>query len=428
MSFNLLDSIKGLISDDIIGKIAVSLGESSNGVEKAISGAIPTVLTGLLHHASAEGGSQNILNMASDAHKSGIVNNTEGLIGSLTTSPIGNMASSLFGDKLSGITRMISGFSGINETSAASVLGMIAPVALGALGGHAAVNHLDSNGISNFLDSQKDSILQSVPQGLPLATTLGHHTLEDITGKFKNMISNMEGGIKSGSQKVVDTINETEKRTGGFSRYILPLILGLILIGLLYYFLKGCKGPSKVATSTDTVKAISTDTTKMNEKVDTITKPVSLKVKLPNGTELDAFKGGIEDRLVAFLGTDYKKLGADSLKKIWFDFDNLNFKTGSSELTPESQKQVDNIAAILKAFPTVKLKIGGYTDKTGSETENLKLSQSRAETVKADLEKSGIGKQITEASGYGSTFAKFLASASESLRVKDRHVSVSVRL
>ena len=86
---------------------------------------------------------------------------------------------------------------------------------------------------------------------------------------------------------------------------------------------------------------------------------VSIKVKLPNGTELDAYQNGIEDQLVTFLESDYTKLGEDSLKKIWFNFDNLNFKTGSAEITPESQHQIDNIAAILKAFPKSKDQSGG---------------------------------------------------------------------
>ena len=42
----------------------------------------------------------------------------------------------------------------------------------------------------------------------------------------------------------------------------------------------------------------------------------------------------------------------------WFDFDNINFETGSARLTAESQAQVKNIAAILNAYPKVVIKIG----------------------------------------------------------------------
>ena len=153
----------------------------------------------------------------------------------------------------------------------------------------------------------------------------------------------------------------------------------------------------------------------------------SLKVKLVDGTEIDAYRGGIEEKLVMFLNTDYKALGEDSLKQVWFDFDNLNFNTASAELTAASQKQVDNMTAILKAYPKATLKIGGYTDKVGDEANNKKLSHARANAVKDALTKAGVGAQITGAEGYGSSFAKFPATASEEDRVKDRRVSVSVR-
>ncbi len=111
----------------------------------------------------------------------------------------------------------------------------------------------------------------------------------------------------------------------------------------------------------------------------------SIKVKLPDGVELDAYRGGIEDKLVTFLNDPASQGGKD----VWFDFDNLNFQTGSAELTAESMKQVNNIAAILKAYPKLKIKIGGYTDKSGDASINKKLSQERADAILAALKNTG---------------------------------------
>ena len=113
-------------------------------------------------------------------------------------------------------------------------------------------------------------------------------------------------------------------------------------------------------------------------------------MKLPNGKELDTYKGGIEDQLVTFLSSDWKSLGADSLKKKWFDFDNLNFELGKSTIVPASEKQLDNISEILKAFPDAKNKIGGYTDASGNADANKKLSQDSADAAKAGLVKRGV--------------------------------------
>ncbi|MBX3254519.1 MAG: OmpA family protein [Chitinophagaceae bacterium] len=146
----------------------------------------------------------------------------------------------------------------------------------------------------------------------------------------------------------------------------------------------------------------------------------SLKVKLPDGTELDAYKGGIEDKLVAYLNSN-----EPISKEKWFDFDDLNFETGSAVISAASAKQVQNIAAILKAYPKVKIKIGGYTDNTGDSLSNVKLSQSRADAVTAKL-KETAATQLEAAEGYGP--AHFVApNDTEENKKKNRRISINVR-
>lgn len=149
------------------------------------------------------------------------------------------------------------------------------------------------------------------------------------------------------------------------------------------------------------------------------------EVSLPNGTKLQAFPGGIEDQLIGFIQSDdYKNGTADSLKERWFDFDDLNFKFGTTELVPESKRQLDNIVAILKAFPDVKIKIGGYTDKKGDDAANKRLSDGRAKAVKAALDKAGVGAQVPEAEGYGEERATVDENAGDEDRKIDRKTSV----
>ena len=195
----------------------------------------------------------------------------------------------------------------------------------------------------------------------------------------------------------------------------MPLLLALAGIALLWYFLKGCGDtkPVEPVVITDTV-------TKTNVIV--VTKE-PLKVTLPNGVVLDAYKGGIEDLLVAFLNDSTAQAGKDN----WFDFNDLNFTFGTAEIVPESKKQLNNIVEILKAYPKVKIKLGGYTDKVGDAAANKKLSQDRADAVMTALKESGVGAQVEGAEGYGSEFAKYPESAPEEDRLKDRRVSVSVR-
>jgi outer membrane protein OmpA-like peptidoglycan-associated protein len=201
----------------------------------------------------------------------------------------------------------------------------------------------------------------------------------------------------------------------------LPMVLWtIIILGLILFVIKGCNGAD--ISQTDAMdNSARTDNTIVAEVMPT---RESLKVKLPNSIELDAYKGGIEDQLVRFLNDPAGIPGKD----VWFDFDNLNFKIGSAEITEESMAQVQNIAAILKAYPKVKIKIGGYTDKTGDSLGNLKLSQERANAVTNALlaAKSNVS-QLVGAEGYGSRYAKVPKDASDDERKKDRRIAVGVR-
>lgn len=143
------------------------------------------------------------------------------------------------------------------------------------------------------------------------------------------------------------------------------------------------------------------------------------------GVALKGYKGGMEDTMLSFLKSGkYASSSDDVLKNVWYDFDHVNFKMGSTNQLESGAEQIDNLAKILKAYPDAKIKIGGYTDKTGSEETNVKISQARAEFIKAQLEKAGVGTQVVSAEGYGSKFAKVAADASDEERASDRKMSV----
>lgn len=145
-----------------------------------------------------------------------------------------------------------------------------------------------------------------------------------------------------------------------------------------------------------------------------------------NGEKLKVFAGGIEESLINFMNSDdYKNATTESLKDKWFNFDNITFEMGAADkITAESQVQLQNLAKILIANPTVKVKIGGYTDKKGDDAGNLTLSQKRADFIKSELTKLGVGAQITGAEGYGEKFATVDENATDDERAKDRKMAL----
>ena len=86
----------------------------------------------------------------------------------------------------------------------------------------------------------------------------------------------------------------------------------------------------------------------------------------------------------------------------------INFKTGSADLLPSSNKVLDKAVAVLTEFGDLKLQIEGHTDDVAMKAkpnakfqDNKALSQGRAESVKAYFVKKGIAEDRLIAIGFG---------------------------
>jgi len=79
----------------------------------------------------------------------------------------------------------------------------------------------------------------------------------------------------------------------------------------------------------------------------------------------------------------------------------VNFESGSAKLTPDSLAILDQVAVSLRDWPNVRVEIGGHTDSNGKESENMSLSQARAESVRDYLVSQGIDDSRLVAKGYG---------------------------
>ena len=81
--------------------------------------------------------------------------------------------------------------------------------------------------------------------------------------------------------------------------------------------------------------------------------------------------------------------------------DGITFATGSSELTPESEKMLLKVLNTLKVNKELKVEIRGYTDNVGKASSNLQLSQRRANSVRYWIVSKGIAPNRVAARGYG---------------------------
>jgi OmpA-OmpF porin, OOP family len=84
----------------------------------------------------------------------------------------------------------------------------------------------------------------------------------------------------------------------------------------------------------------------------------------------------------------------------------VTFASGSARLQPGSYVELDSIAKVLLANPSLRVEVGGHTDNAGSPADNQHLSTLRAEAVRNYLVAKGVPFQQVVARGYGATMPR----------------------
>lgn len=101
----------------------------------------------------------------------------------------------------------------------------------------------------------------------------------------------------------------------------------------------------------------------------------------------------------------------------------INFDIGKSTIKSESQKIVDELYAMLKNNPTLKIQIDGHTDNVGSAVSNKTLSEQRATNVKTALVNKGISADRIKTAGYGQD-KPVANNSTEDGKAKNRRVEI----
>lgn len=152
--------------------------------------------------------------------------------------------------------------------------------------------------------------------------------------------------------------------------------------------------------------------------------PTSLK--LPGGgTVTNVGLNSTESNLFRFLSNPQVQVDTVDLTQGWYNFDRVFFEAGKATLTPESISQLRNIATLLRAYPNVRIKLGGYTDDTGTYKVNKALSEARARTAWASLVEMGVSPSRLDARGYGPNYS-IASNATQEGRAMNRRLSVKV--
>ena len=414
---DLIGMLKEEVSKNSVNLIAQKTGESEERTQAGIFAAIPAVLAGIMKNGMS-GGAGFLKGLLPDqaAGLPGAVPEDEAEQGETLLERGKSMLANLFGADTDSVAGAVSAESGIDSQKSAGLLAMAVPVIMGAVKRLMSRNGWSFSDLLSKLFENKSDIEAALPANLSSAFGLASLSMPEGIGGLKTpeMSSTRvppvsiptSDSVLHGSDKDpavrAGKYEEPASSGTGFLKWLIPLIL----VALAAWWLLG-RQDDKAEQVTDT------ETVDMGEDASTIAGAVtgslneagdwvydlgeSMQRKLADGSELSIGQNSAENRLIGFIEDDSREVD----KTTWFSLDRLYFDTGKSTLKPESKAQLENIAAIMKAYPDVKLKLGGYTDNTGDAAVNKRLSSDRALNAMKELTRMGVPASRIEAEGYG---------------------------
>jgi len=462
MSVNILDLLKDQIGGQLAGNASKFLGESESGVSKALDGIFPSLLGSMVDQAGDDSMMSKLFDMAKGSNFDSL-GDIGGLFsggGSGASNAMnmgGTLLNLLMGNRTGAIIDLISKFAGLKGSTSSSLIKLAAPFLLRTIGKQITGGGLNLGGFKDLLLGQKSNVKAAMPSGLGSLGLFGGaaDAAGDAARGAADAGKKVVGGTVDAGKKVVGgaadlvggAADTTVKAGGSILKWLLPLLL---LLGVLGFFglRTGCdtidNAASKTADMTegavkgtagavgDVAKgaagAVGDAAGAVGDAAGDVAKGAAdmvggafASVNEAGKKALDAVKfagGSAGDQMMKYIDGGFKGDGK-------FTFKNLTFNTGSAAIGGTTGVEVDNLAAILKAYTDVKINVDGYTDNTGNADKNVQLSQARADAVKARLMAKGIGGDRIMTKGNGDANPVGDNSTKEG-RAQNRRIEVTI--
>jgi len=290
---NLMNMAMKYVGPMVAQQIATKLGIGGPIANKLIAAALPTILGSVIGKSKTSGGLGSLMNLVTgdNAPKADALETmfgSGGDIDGLAKSGGGMLEGLLGGQGMNALSSALGKHAGVDQAQAGSLVGMLAPAALGTIGGQVAEQGMDGAGLASFLKGQEVNVAKAMPAGF--AKELGGSGLLD--------------GFSSDIGETVSAAADTAK--AGSSK--LPLIIGAAALAAAAYFFLG-RGGNEPAMDTSAIEAtqdfmvgdldlggeFNTVTGGLTDAFSGITDLASAEAAVPQLTELSGQLGSLSE-------------------------------------------------------------------------------------------------------------------------------------
>ena len=186
------DMITQRISGAVAGQLSQRLGVSESTAQTAVQLAVPVILAALARNAAKPQGAQDLHNAVANDHDGSILDQLSSYLGNPQSANGAGILGHVLGGQRPVVENNLAQATGLDPNSAGSLLEMVAPMVMGAVGREQQQNGLDPNGLSEFLVQQQQAEAQAHPD---LMGTLNSMLDSNRDGSVSDDLSRMAGGF-----------------------------------------------------------------------------------------------------------------------------------------------------------------------------------------------------------------------------------------
>ncbi|MEH0155119.1 DUF937 domain-containing protein [Limibacter armeniacum] len=434
---NLFQTVTNSLGPNFVSQISGFLGESPENVNKATGTVIPTVIASLMRKSSTPEGANEIMNHIRDKSFDGRrIDKMSHLLDNNDTVGLKNMMTSgapiinhLMGERAGGVMDFLSTSTGISRHSSKGLMNMVAPVIMSIVGKQVMSKGLSPAGITDMLMNQKDSVASHLPD--QVRTMLGISSFDNMADRAARNFAGIRDDVEDVRREVDEPLRRdidepirnirdldeptyetvpphrereevhatphprptgkapdvgTPKRTRSTWGKVLPYVGAAVVVFAAWALLTGESDENRMETNREEVRGVP------NPVMDESTEEQA--VSLPDGSTLNVAENSLEDKCLQFIEEDQSQEESS-----WMTFDRVAFTEGMAK-ADGSLEQINNVAKILNANPSISCEIGG-----SESDDSQRLAKNRAEFVRDQLVSQGVQSERISVKGYGNPVA-----------------------
>ena len=197
---SILELLSQQIDDQAVQQISRQVGADPQATSKAVSAAVPLLVTALAKNTQQQSGAASLLGALDRDHDGSVLDDVIGFLGGGGASGGGGAAilGHILGGRQNGAEQAIGKASGLSSRQVGQILAMLAPLVMGALAKKKQNDGLDLGGLSDLLQGERKQVKKAQPGGDLLGQLLdadGDGEIGDDLAKMgMGMLGKMFGG------------------------------------------------------------------------------------------------------------------------------------------------------------------------------------------------------------------------------------------